>query len=244
MNGEYRPGDTVLGSWTLLRPLGEGSYGRVYEARREEFKRTYSAAIKIMTIPQSQSEILSAKAEGMDEGSIRAYFEGFVEDVVDEFALMSRLKGTSNIVSCEDYAVVPHSEGVGWDILIRMELLTPMLNYMESHQMTRSDVIKLGVDMCRALELCQRYNIIHRDIKPENIFISDIGDYKLGDFGVARTLEKTTGGLSKKGTYTYMAPEIYRDEEYGSTVDIYSLGIVLYRLLNNNRAPFLPPRRR
>lgn len=240
MNGEYRIGDVVLGNWTLVKLLGEGAYGKVYEAHREDFGTVYNAAIKIMTIPQSQSEVTSARAEGMDDESVTAYFRSFVEDVVQEFALMSKLKGTANIVSYEDHSVTPHSEGIGWDILIRMELLTPMLNYMESHQMTRSDVIKLGIDMCRALELCQRYNIIHRDIKPENIFISETGDYKLGDFGVARTLEKTTGGLSKKGTYTYMAPEIYRDEKYGSTVDIYSLGVVLYRLLNNNRAPFLP----
>ena len=240
MNGEYRTGDVVLGSWTLVKLLGEGAYGKVYEAHREGFGFTDRAAIKIMTIPPSQSEVVSARAEGMDEESVTAYFRGMVEDVVQEFALMSRLKGMTNIVSCEDFQVEQHSEGIGWDILIRMELLTPMLNYMSGHEMTRADVIRLGVDMCKALELCQRYNIIHRDIKPENIFISDTGDYKRGDFGVARTLEKTTGGLSKKGTYTYMAPEVYREEKYGSSVDIYSLGIVLYRLLNNNRAPFLP----
>ena len=241
MNGKYKVGDVVLDNWTLVRLLGEGAYGRVYEAHREDFGTTYTAAIKIMTIPSSQSEVESVRAEGMDEAAVMAYFRGMAEDVVREFVLMSELKGSTNIVSCEDHAVVPHTEGVGWDIFIRMELLTPMLRYMSGHEMTRSDIIKLGVDMCRALELCQRYNIIHRDIKPENIFVSRAGDYKLGDFGVARTLEKTTGGLSKKGTYTYMAPEIYRDEPYGSTVDIYSLGIVLYRLLNNNRPPFLPP---
>ena len=87
----------------------------------------------------------------------------------------------------------------------------------------------------------QKHNIIHRDIKPENIFVSDSGDFKLGDFGIARTIEKTTGGLSKKGTYNYMAPEVYKGSPYGSTVDLYSLGIVLYRLLNENRTPFLPP---
>ena len=240
MNGEYKIGDVVLGNWTLVKLLGEGSYGRVYEAHREDFGTTYTAAIKIMTIPASQSEVDNARAEGMDEESVTAYFNGMVKDVVQEFALMSELKGTANIVSYEDHAVTPLTDGIGWDVLIRMELLTPMLKYMSSHKMTRSDIIKLGIDMCKALELCQRYNIIHRDIKPENIFISRTGDYKLGDFGVARTLEKTTGGLSKKGTYTYMAPEVYKNEKYGSTVDIYSLGIVLYRLLNNNRAPFLP----
>ena len=119
--------------------------------------------------------------------------------------------------------MVEHTEGIGWDILIRMELLTPLIDHIHKEKLSRKDVIKLGIDLCKALELCQKYNIVHRDIKPENIFISDNGDYKLGDFGIARTLEKTTGALSKKGTYVYMAPEIYRDEEYGSNVDIYSL---------------------
>ena len=54
-------------------------------------------------------------------------------------------------------------------------------------------------------------------------------------------LEKTHTEMSKKGTYSYMAPEVYKGLPYDSTVDVYSLGIVLYRFLNNNRTPFLPP---
>jgi len=240
VNGRFNSGDVVLGNWTLTKPIGEGSYGRVFEAEREDFGTTYKAAIKIITIPQSQSEIISARAEGMSDESVTAYFRSFVEEIVREFALMSRLKGTANVVSYEDHTVLQHEDGVGWDIIIRMELLTPLLHHSIEQHFTRQDVIKLGIDICRALELCQKFNIIHRDIKPENIFISDLNDYKLGDFGIARTVEKTTSGLSKKGTYTYMAPEVYREGAYGSSVDIYSLGIVLYRLLNENRAPFLP----
>jgi len=240
MNGQYNPGDTVLSNWTLVRLIGEGSFGKVYEAKREDFGTSYTAAVKIITIPQSQSEIASARAEGMCDESVTAYFRSFVEEIVREFALMSELKGTANVVSYEDHAVLQHTAGIGWDILIRMELLTPLLHYTAEKRFTRHDSIKLGIDMCRALELCQKFNIVHRDIKPENIFVSKLGDFKLGDFGIARTVEKTTSGLSKKGTYTYMAPEIYRGEAYGSSVDIYSLGIVLYRLLNDNRAPFLP----
>lgn len=106
--------------------------------------------------------------------------------------------------------------------------------------MDEIDILKLGIDICRALEICQEKNIIHRDIKPENIFVNDRGDFKLGDFGIARTIEKTISNLSKKGTYAYMAPEVYRGMKYGSSVDIYSLGMVLYRYLNQNRMPFLP----
>jgi len=240
MNGQYNPSDVVLGNWTLTRLIGEGSFGRVFEAERKDFGTVYKAAIKIITIPQSQSEIKSARAEGMSAESVTAYFRSLVEEVVHEVALMSRLEGTANVVAYKDHTVIEHTGNVGWDIIIRMELLTPLLDYSSENAFTRHDVIKLGIDICRALELCQKYNIVHRDIKPENIFVSEMGDYKLGDFGIARTVEKTTSGLSKKGTYTYMAPEIYRGEAYGSSVDIYSLGIVLYRLLNDNRAPFLP----
>ena len=99
--------------------------------------------------------------------------------------------------------------------------------------------MKLGIDLCRSLEYCGQLHIIHRDIKPENIFVSRFGDFKLGDFGIARELEKTMSTLSKKGTYSYMAPEMYRGEQYDSRVDIYALGLVLYKLMNHNRLPFL-----
>ncbi|MCL1878777.1 MAG: protein kinase [Defluviitaleaceae bacterium] len=240
MNTKYKPGDIVLGNWTLVRLIGEGNYGSVFEAEREDFGSVYKSAIKIITIPQNQSEIRSIRSQGMDDESLTAYFQGFVEDIVRESALMSRLKGTPNVVSYEDHSVIKHDGEIGWNIIIRMELLTPLYDYSKSESFTRQTIIKLGVDICSALELCQKHNIVHRDIKPENIFVSDLGDFKLGDFGIARTVEKTSGGLSKKGTYTYMAPEVYRDEAYGPSVDIYSLGIVLYRLLNDNRTPFLP----
>ena len=136
--------------------------------------------------------------------------------------------------------IIEHEEDIGWDILIRMELLTPLVELTSQSQMEENEVIKLGVDLCKALELCRMYDIIHRDIKPENIFIAANGDYKIGDFGVAKTIEKTKMGLSRKGTYLYMAPEIYSSRPYGPTVDIYSLGIVMYKLLNENRLPFLP----
>ena len=236
----YEIGSTVFDKWTICRKLGQGSYGAVYEIQQEDFGNVYKAALKVITVPQNETEIQSVLAEGMTLPQAEKYFYSVVEDIVRESAIMSKLKGTGNIVSYEDHAVIHHDDGIGWDILIRMELLHPLLPYVYQHPMARRDIIKLGIDICKALELCQRYNIIHRDIKPENIFISDNGDYKLGDFGIARTIERTTSGLSKKGTYSYMAPEVYAGREYGFSVDTYSLGLVLYRMLNKNRGPFLP----
>ena len=237
---EFSMGSVVLDGWKIIRLLGEGSYGKVFEIERSEFGQTYRAALKVITVPQSSAEVRSVISEGMSVSQAEAYFHGIVEELMHEFSIMFKLKGTANVVSCEDLRVLEHPDGIGWDILIRMELLHPLLPYVYQHPMARRDIIRLGIDICKALELCQRYNIIHRDIKPENIFISDNGDYKLGDFGIARTIERTTSGLSKKGTYSYMAPEVYIGKKYGFSVDTYSLGLVLYRMLNKNRGPFLP----
>lgn len=227
-------------NWKVCECIGSGAFGKVYRIVRTEFGHTYEAALKVLEIPQHSSDVETIRHEGMSEQGITEYFESVVKNTVKEFALMSQLKGNSHIVSYEDHEVVRKKDSFGWEIYIRMELLTPLYTYTEQHPMTVSDVIKMGIHLCKALELCESHHIIHRDIKPENIFVSNNGDFKLGDFGIARELEKTSCDLSKKGTKSYMAPEVYKGMEYNFSVDIYALGVVLYRYLNDNRLPFYP----
>lgn len=227
--------------WQNAGLLGEGSFGKVYKIERQEFGVKNEAALKVISIPQNPSDLKAAQSEGMDMAEATAYFRSCVEDIVKEIALMNRLKGDSNIVSYEDHMVLEREDGIGWDILIRMELLTPLLDYIQEHPLTPDDVRKLGLDMARAMKRCESVHIMHRDIKPENIFVSENGNFKLGDFGVARMAEKTVSAMSRKGTYVYMAPEVYKGEVYDTRADLYSVGIVLYRFLNDNRTPFLPP---
>ena len=234
---QYEP---LWGSWYVDEQLGEGSFGKVYKVHKEEFGKNYDAAVKIISIPQSEADILQAKSEGLNDESARSYFQAFVSDIIQEIDFMSEFRGNSNIVSLEDHKVIEKNDRIGWDILIRMELLTTLSAHITKKPLSQADVVKLGIDICHALELCSMKHAIHRDIKPDNIFISPYGDYKLGDFGIARQIERTMSGLSKKGTYTYMAPEVFKGMEYGSSVDMYSLGIVMYRFLNKNRTPFLP----
>ena len=241
-NEYYKRYEPFFGEWRIKRFIGAGSYGRVFEIeRRDEFDTVYTGALKAVTIPASQGELDEILADGMDMNGASTYFRDYVKELNREIALMSKLKGHSNIVSYEDHKMFPHEDGVGWDILIRMELLTPITSYLkENHTFTRREVIQLGMDLCKALEICQRYNIIHRDIKPANIFISETEDFKLGDFGVARIASASTGASTRAGTVNYMAPEVFRGEKYTSNVDIYSLGLVMYQLLNNNRMPLYP----
>ena len=235
---------SVWPEWQVVNQLGKGSYGVVYKAVRTDSILTNYDAIKVITVPIDQTEVKSLRSEGLDAQSTRTYFRQIVDDFVSEIQLMNTLKGVQNIVSVEDYKVVEHQNRIGWNIFIRMELLTPFDDYLCAHPMTREDIIALGCDICSALELCGQRQIIHRDIKPENIFVNAFGHFKLGDFGIARRLESKTSGLSQKGTFNYMAPEVATSNHYDHRVDIYSLGIVLYRLLNNNTLPFLTPENR
>lgn len=230
---------SVWPEWKITGKIGEGSFGRVYKAQRTEKGRSFYSAIKIITIPANKGELNSVRSESGDEKSVRGYFENLVEECIQEVSTMEYFRGNSHIVSVEDYKVVEYLDEIGWDISIRMEYLTSFMEYYAGKNLTENEVIKLGMDLCMALEYCGQLHIIHRDIKPENIFVSRFGDFKLGDFGIARELERSMSSLSKKGTYSYMAPEMYRGEQYDSRVDIYSLGLVLYKLMNHNRLPFL-----
>nr|WP_296044678.1 serine/threonine-protein kinase [uncultured Blautia sp.] len=230
---------SVWPEWKIIEKIGEGSFGKVYKAQRTEQGKIFYSAVKVITIPSNAGELSSVRSETPNEQSVREYFHGLVEECIQEVSTMEYFRGNSHVVSVEDYKVVEYLDDIGWDIYIRMEYLTSFLDYCAGRELTEEDVIQLGIDLCKALEYCQKQNIIHRDIKPENIFVSRFGEFKLGDFGIARELERTMSGLSKKGTFSYMAPEMYKGEPYDAKVDIYSLGIVLYKLRNHNRLPFI-----
>ena len=230
---------SVWPEWKLVEKIGEGSFGKVYKAKRTERGRSFYSAIKIISIPGSKGELDSVRSEMNNEQSTREYFRNLVEDCVQEIYTMEHFCGNSHVVSFEDFKVVEYLDEIGWDTSISMEYLTSFMDYCTGKELTEKEVIKLGCDLAMALIYCRKLNIIHRDVKPENIFVSRFGDFKLGDFGIAREQAHTMSNMSKKGTYSYMAPEIYKGEKYDSSIDIYSLGIVLYKLMNQNRLPFL-----
>ena len=233
---------SIWPDWQIEDKIGEGSFGIVYRVSRTEFSQTFYSAVKVITIPNNEAEMKSLRLEGLNEGSMRKYYRDIVEACVNEISALERLKGSAHIVNIEDFKVIQYPDMIRWDIFIRMELLEGLDAYLSRKgKLSQIEVIKLGEDICDALSVCEMEHIIHRDIKQENVFVTKRGDFKLGDFGIAKTLEKTGSVYSQKGTYSYMAPEVYRGNSYGASVDIYALGILMYRLLNNNRIPFLDP---
>ena len=230
--------------WRIVGEIGSGSSGTVYEIERNLYNRTEKAAMKVIRIPRDEKEretfLFSA---GYDEAAAAKIISIDLEKAEREYKIMNSLKGISNIVSCEDFACEKNADGLGYTVYIRMELLKSLQKLiqerMKEHSyFTEAEVIKLGKDICSALSVCDKHNLVHRDIKPQNIMISSIGDYKLGGFEIARVLNHTTHA-TLAGTMSFMAPEVLRREKYGKKVDIYSLGLVMYWLMNRYRMPFV-----
>jgi len=234
----YEP---LWGEWKIDELIGKGSYGEVYKIYKIVNGQRVEAAAKYVSIPKSEQDKELAYSKGLatDEESLRSFFATRANAFSKEIDLMMKLRGSENVVRYEAHLKEEKKDDVGWDIIIRMELLTALEKYLRANSFSQKNVIQLGIDICNAIESCQKEQIIHRDVKIENIFIDENGRFKLGDFGVSREAQGTTMGTIT-GTEDYMAPEIMKHEKYNNNVDIYSIGIVMYRLLNNNRIPFLP----
>ena len=226
--------------WKIVKRLGSGAYGKVYEIERtiSGTQEKEKAALKIVSRPKDEGEIEEYEVSGYDKESIIESYKSEIQNYVQEYKLMKALQGQTNIVSCDDFTVVWNQNGIGGNVFIRMELLTPLNQVLKERALSIEEIIKLGKDIASALILCEKKNIIHRDIKPANIMVSQLGNYKLGDFGVSKIMDHATYATAM-GTPEYQAPEVVHMGKYGQTADIYSLGIALYWLLNNRRMPFI-----
>lgn len=230
--------------WQVDRLLGEGSYGKVWQMRCEDSDGTHYAAVKEVVIPPTGNDLATVRAEGMDAECAKFYFKNLLEETLKEVELMQKLAYCSNVVQYEDYQVkeLNGEDEFGWVIFMRMERLVPFKEYMLEKGMDAKDVQKLGIHMCHALEACLQQGIVHRDIKPDNLFYCPETDsYKLGDFGIAHYLARPTQGKGRAGTLTHMTPEVYQGALFTPEADLYALGMILYRLMNDNRIPLLPP---
>ena len=130
---DYKKYEPFFNAWYIKKKIGSGSFGDVYEVERKEFDKVYRSALKIISIPKNEDEKRSLKEEIADDASLTAYYDSAVKSISDEMAIMSEVKGHTNIVSYEDHEVIKHEDGIGYDIIIRMELLTLLTDYQKKH---------------------------------------------------------------------------------------------------------------
>lgn len=228
----------IFGIWSIESVIGEGASGTVYEIHSVDGG---IGALKVIPVSVDEVDNSYSTIITSDKKQSAKYIDEMTEDIMSEIKIMHSLSGKRGIVGCLEYGMLETRDdgNVLRLILMRMEKLCSLNQVMrDDMSFSQNDIVKMGIDLCSALTECSSRNIIHRDIKPANIFITPNGEYQLGDFGTARLQERTMMA-SRKGTLAYIAPEIASGQSYNATVDIYSLGIVMYQLLNNRRLPFL-----
>ena len=231
---------SVWPDWQAKEILGKGSYGTVFRAVKEKFGVGKESAIKVVHIPTDDNQIEQVRHSfHLSDKELKEYFYPEVEKLKEEVALMEKLGENEHCLHIQDFDILEKPEGsIGWNILIRMELLESLESRISRGGIKLGEVLSLGEDILSALETCESHRIIHRDIKPANIFVNSNGVYKLGDFGIAKDLTLESRNLSHRGTDNYAAPEVCQGRDYSYNVDIYALGLVLYQLLNKNKRPF------
>ena len=228
-------------SWedmAIHEQIGAGSYAPVFRVTLNE--STY--ALKRILIPPHPEEAQALSHRLGSKEKAKVYFREVAEEMLEETKILRKLRGHQNIVAIEDYRLLETVSG--YELSILMEYLESFPQYEITHALSEETVIRLGLDLCQALEACEKENILHRDLKPDNILVTPEGTFKAGDFGLAKSLEKSLPKGSVKGTFSFMAPEVYHGKAYDRRADLYSLGMILYQAMNRGKDPFISPEQR
>lgn len=212
-----RLGTTIAGRYVLEEVLGEGGMATVYRARHKLVDRP--CAVKIL------------HGEVTREPNVKERFR--------REAVHAQRLAHPNIIEVFDQGET--DEGTSFLV---MELLPgeSLANVVARGPMPVERVLRLGIQMVRALARAHDFEVIHRDLKPENVFVLPGDRIKLLDFGIARGMQETrlTSVGEIFGTPEYMAPEQGTSTEAGPAADVYSLGVILFELLSGD-LPFEAP---
>ncbi|ETW10117.1 ULK/FUSED protein kinase [Aphanomyces invadans] len=198
-------------NYHILERIGEGSFGKVYRGRRKY--SGHVVALKFVSKRgKSEKNMSNLRQEinilrGLNHSNVIAMLDSF--ETEGEFCM-----------------VTEYAQGELFQIL------------EDDHQLPEDEIKKIAVQLLQALHYLHTNRIIHRDMKPQNILVGPKQQIKLCDFGFARAISADTNVLTSiKGTPLYMAPELVKEQPYNHTVDLWSLGVILYELAVG-RPPF------
>jgi serine/threonine protein kinase len=210
------------------KKLGEGGNGSVYELDNHGEKE----AMKVIEVEVDDSMdmneeliLLGLKKENN--------LDKLLEDVMNEIRILYSLRGESHIVNYYNHII--QKQNNKYTIYLEMEYLHSLKDYY-GDEMNKEQTLKLLYDILDALTICENNNIVHGDIKPDNIMVSQDGNNKLTDFGIAKKYDSQI--KVRASSRLYASPEVIEKKEYTKQSDLYSLGLVIYQLFNNNRLPF------
>jgi serine/threonine-protein kinase len=250
-DAQLSPGDT-LGQYRIIRLLGRGGMGEVYEAEHVQMGKRYALKVlprELSSDPQFISRFKLEARVMADLGHPRIVHVDYMGEQDGQFFLVM------------DYIAGPDGEP------------RTLEDELEAGRLPEKRARELALQVCDALGYAHTFksgSIIHRDLKPANVLLDEDGNVKVSDFGLARVLgekylqtvidksiklsmagqlsmgdqdtgRKSSSARSILGTYDYMSPEQKAGGEVSAQSDIYAFGVLLYRMLTG-RLPFASKR--
>ena len=234
----------ILKKWEPVSFIDKGTFSRIFKVVNRETGEP--AALKMIPNPMEVSDCREA-GSAYDE-----YYRTRFEASKREAEIMTRFHGDQNVVQylekpeylCRSFQGEQGEVLLQYAVLICMPLYTNHKHWGPLISEDREKKIQLGMDIAKALVRFEEEGVFHRDIKPGNVLMDAAGVFCLSDVGEAK-LESEFTTIGFHGTRPYMAPEVYKQENERTKMrsdhrsDIYSLGMILYRLFNKHQFPFL-----
>ncbi len=195
---------------------------------------------KIISIPASQVQLDALLLTGIcrDEEAAQQYFSEQAESAVQEAALLQKLAALGGFVCFADWQVVPMENAIGYEVYLLGAYRPTLARHLSRNPMTHLGAVNLGLDLCSALSVCRQSGYLYVALKPENIYITYDGEYCIGDLGFISLDSLRFTSLPDKYRSEYTPPEV--QDAYSSlntTMDIYSVGLILYQAYNNGELP-------
>ena len=211
----------------------------VYIVKSTKTAQTY--ILKHISVPESQKQVdaLLFTGAAATEAEAQKYYEQVVTDYKEELETLEALSASPNLDCFRSYQIEPKEEGVGFDIYLLAEHRTTLTEYLSDNALTHLSAVNLAMDLCSALVDLRAAGLVHRDVKPGNIYLNSQGHFVLGDLGIAKLSELKYCSMPETMLSSYSAPELFSlVGTIEPTTDIYSVGLILYRIYNGNHAPF------
>lgn len=184
---------------------------------------------RVYKIDSDRPLVLKVNDLGKDETK---YYNALYEEHIIE-----AVRFCPRVVDVLEYEII-ESKNESKTVFVLEDYYESLDNYVATGACEIKNALKIAIDICEVvIEIIDR-EVLHLDLKPKNIFLDGDKKIRLGDFGSAVMLNDLPKNHSMRGTPEYMAPEVYQEHKCSEQSEIYSIGLIVYYLLNNRKLPF------